>query len=686
MATETTHKVKVDILGDASNLEKELKQITSEAKKLQKQADSLRKVDQRSAKQADKITRDATKDTFKLKKKSLALEKQLGKSIRETVKDMRSKGAAGTKDAAAQKKKVAQLQAQTKALTNLSKERRKAEMADRRAQGGRGGGAGRAGKYAIRGAGMALGAGAAYAGYSFTEAAQARKQFELQQGQAFAGTDITGRQIESLRGAGEENLFTPQEVIQQTRQLLMTTGMAKTVTAVLPEMMRLSRTQGMDVGAFQGLGGTLARGDALQKGALEKSIAAGMVSGLKKGRLTEYLQAVDTLVQRQQAISPGEVGATAVNEVLARLGSTGASGLQGARGAAVASTINEAIRNPQGEAAQMMMLQAVGMGEDRSFVEAKRLQERGIFDERTGIDTLQGVMERIRTLGGGNTEETTLLGAKALGLTIDQFEEVNKALAQGGTEEQIRERLREVQGAEVGEGPNAELIAQLKQSTKEQHALVTRTEELAKPLRELEGATTELKNVLTDTLEPALIALTKILTQAVEVITLLFGQTGITGEEKEAFAGMRKKVSEGETLTEAERFKVKMKIGRMREGDIFDMIGNMGAEAMGLDAIPLMRTPEQEEQYVGLQKILTEEAQTLGRQDAERRLKEAEDKERKQDASIFASMAAEDAAGVNQGQAEAIGTATARAVGADKAPPSTPQMPTEGSTLNPGSP
>jgi len=494
MASETEHNVKVNILGDASNLEKEMKEAAADINKFQKQADRTRAVDKRTAKQVDKLVKKSAKDKEKFQKKSLDLEKRLTKSVQDTVKGMRGKDAVS-------KKEVDGLDKQTKALKKLTDARRDLEKAEKIGARGGEGGAGGGGKRRTGIVGRtAAGVGkkAASAAWSFVKTTamadlNATAEYKEQQGQAFAGTGLNVGQSNKLREAGKESLFTPQEVMKQATQLLTSTGSAKVVTDVLPEIMKLSRTQGVDAGAFQGVSATMTRGGGVEGKQLKESVAAGMVSGLKKGRLTEYLQAIDGLMQQQQQISTADTTGSGINALMAQLGSTGVAGLQGARGAGVASKIDASIRNPQGEAAEMLMLQAIGMGDSKSFVQAKEIMQEGILSDDTGMDTMKNVFKRIEELGGGNTEETQLLGSEALGLTIRQFKDVQAAMKSTGTDEEIRKKIQEVTDEKTPEG---EMVERLKQSIDVQHNLVTRMESSDTHMLDLQKAIEKLKTDL----------------------------------------------------------------------------------------------------------------------------------------------------------------------------------------------
>ena len=513
MSTETEHKVKIDILGDASNLEKELKEAASDIKKFQKNAERVRRVDASSAKELDKLTKKYSSDKMGLQKKSLSLENQISQSIRRTVRDMRGKASSSRSDLHFDKIKVKQLEQQTTALANLGKQRRKIEQADARAQRGggkRGGGGfglgaiGRGiGRYA-GGAALAVGGAAVYgAARTTTQDLSSRAQYELKRGSAQGFSGMSEAQSDTLKSAGKKAMFSPDEVLQQSAQLLTTTGSAKMVTAVLPEMMKLARTKNVDIGAFQGLGAAAVRGSGeLTVKQMREAVAAGTVAGMKKGRLTEFIQATTELQQQQMQISTGDVTGAGVNALMAQLGSTGNAGLQGMRGAGVANKMNSAIRNPQGEAMKMLMLQAVGMGDDKSYVEALEVLQQGIFDDDTGMDTMRQTVQRAVQIGGGDeNSEVTAMMAEGFNLTIRQFRDVRKALASDGTEKEIRDEVDKITKEKL---PNNPLVEQLKLSTAASHEDTERTKALAKATRDLEKEILELKKVMMEMLVPVL--------------------------------------------------------------------------------------------------------------------------------------------------------------------------------------
>ena len=536
---DTEHKVKIDILGDASNLEKEMKNATKELKQFQKSADRIRDVDTRSAKQIDRTVKKQAKDQVGLKKQSLNLEKQLSRQIRKTTRDIRSKGASSDKEG---KARLSNLKEQSKALAGLQQQRKKIEAAEK--TGGRGvfgrgvrGALSGINKYGGTAVAGVAGAGLGYVTKGITDAVQVRDEYLLQRGQAFVGTGVGVRGSERARETGRRNLFTPQETVQQARQLFQAAGSIRELGA----LQRTSRTQGVEMGTLTEFAGTLARGgsfgerDRRGKKELERTIAAGMTSGLKKGRLTEYLSAVQGLVQQQQAVSPGEVGAEAINTILARLGSTGMPGLQGAAGAAVAKQLDESIRNPQGDAAQMAMLQAIGWGEDKSYVESLRIQQRGILHKDTGIDTLKKVMERIEMLGGGATEETSLLGSRMTGLTLDQFDAVRNALAQGGTDAELRERIKGIQRDQVTTDEQDPLTGKLAQTVEQQTKLVTVSADLDETVRQNAKAFRDLSKNVLEIAVPAVKKLGKTTAEAAEGLSsLLKGDVKLPENQAEA--------------------------------------------------------------------------------------------------------------------------------------------------------
>ena len=503
MASETEHNVKVNILGDASNLEKEMKEAADEVRSFQKAADRVRKLDSRAAKSLDKLAKKSAKENKKYQKRSLETEKQIAKGIKETTKQMRSKATVSKED-------LKSIEQQSKALKGMAKQRKDLQRLE---QGGGGGGGGRRWGKGLRGFGRdaaawgksqarrAAGAAIGLPIKATMDDISASSEYNLQRGKALVGTGMTMQQSETIRKAAKKNYYTPQEALNQESQLLTSTGNAKAVTSILPEIMRLSRTQGMDAGAFQGISGTMARGGGVQKKQLKESIAAGMASGLKKGRLTEYLKSVNSLMQTYQQNSSGDITGSGINSLLAQLGSTGVSGLQGARGAGVAGKMDAAIRNPKSEAGEMMMLRAVGMGKDKSYFKAKETLQEGILNDTTGMSTIKNVFKQFAERGGGDTEATDFIASNELELTIRQAREVRQALGSGGTEKEIRDKFKKITYQKTPEG---ELTAQLKDTTIVQHNLVTRTANLDEAVRLLQAEIEALKTQVVGMLVPKL--------------------------------------------------------------------------------------------------------------------------------------------------------------------------------------
>jgi hypothetical protein len=209
------------------------------------------------------------------------------------------------------------------------------------------------------------------------------------------------------------------------------------------EMQQAMRATAMDTGEIAGVFQALRAGGAgfgggeftgQSKGGREfqKLMSAAVYSGLEKGRMPEFFEGVTTLMQKQMAVSAGDVQASEFGKVLSAFGRTGATGFQGARGAAVAARLQESFLKPGGgEWGQSLMLRAMGFGGGTSFFEAEKRREQGLT-----TDNLTRMLGQVRGEHG-----TGAAGALALrqmsGVSLTQAEELLRMPDAGLTPESL---------------------------------------------------------------------------------------------------------------------------------------------------------------------------------------------------------------------------------------------------------
>ncbi len=243
----------------------------------------------------------------------------------------------------------------------------------------------------------------------------------------------------------------------------MVPAMARATGVTGPrELQQGMRATGMDQGAVSGVYGTLARsGTSFQGGELKgqskggrefaKMIAAGMYSGLEKGRFPEFAEGVTSMMEQRGASASGDVSSEGFSKLLAAMGKTGLSGFQGARGAKLMDKVNQSIVTPGGgEWGQGLMLRAMGFGKPGSgtgYYEARKQQEKGVSDPENMSKYLSQVIAE-----GGSGKEGALRLSAISGTSLDQSEKL-LSLEQSGLTS--KEKLSEI-GKIMEEGASIE--------------------------------------------------------------------------------------------------------------------------------------------------------------------------------------------------------------------------------------
>lgn len=269
------------------------------------------------------------------------------------------------------------------------------------------------------------------------------------------------RDIRGATGKGARLGFDPIETIMQARMVGQATGNIGAVTRA----QEISRGYGMDIGqvggamgmirqAGFGFGGATGYGRANRQGErqLAKVMEAGIVSGLEKGRLPEFIQGVARVTQQVGGRVTGKVNVADIAGFQAMLGRTGLAGFKGARGAQVVSQLGQAILQPGGgEAGQAMMLQALGFGKpggQRTYYEALRTQQRGMDRPDTVRDLFTEVYSQLGQVGAGGRapvqQEANIALSEMTGLSLQQVEELGELLNSGQATEEEMQKVREI--------------------------------------------------------------------------------------------------------------------------------------------------------------------------------------------------------------------------------------------------
>lgn len=252
--------------------------------------------------------------------------------------------------------------------------------------------------------------------------------------------------------------FNLVESAQQARLMGRATG-----TTGPRELQQAMRATGLGAGEAASIFGTMAQGglgfggvSGVARGQsrggreFQRMIAAGMESGLARGRLPEFFQGVTRLMQEQQRVRVGEVGASDYAKTLALWGKTGLAGMQGMRGASILQQINQGIKRPGGgEAGKALMMQAMGFGKpggNTGFYEAEKMREQGA----SGQNIMKVMTEVEKQFGTG--QEAALTLREVFGVSLEQAEELLKIYDSSASAEEklakIDEKMEESKSLE----------------------------------------------------------------------------------------------------------------------------------------------------------------------------------------------------------------------------------------------
>lgn len=254
--------------------------------------------------------------------------------------------------------------------------------------------------------------------------------------------------------------FGPTETMMQARGIGRATG---NIGAVY-RAQQFARAYGLDVGeaggymgmirqAGFGFGGQTRYGQVAKEGtkALTEAIEAGMISGLEKGRLPEFLQGVANIAQQVGGQVAGRVNVRGIAAFQTLLASTKESGLMGARGAAVAAGLGRMVQAPGGgEAGQAMVLQALGFGKPGGrtpYYEAVKMQQRGLQDPNNVIKVFREVYRQFGAVGGGGSpemqQEANLVLSRMSGYSLDMIEKLSDIFNSSKSAEEKQKAIEE---------------------------------------------------------------------------------------------------------------------------------------------------------------------------------------------------------------------------------------------------
>jgi hypothetical protein len=428
-------------------------------------------------KSAQKQVQDMTKENIKGNTEYLKSLKDLGKAQQE-VSQSATKAEKQKQDAI--KKTSRELQDQQKKMSDMAKAWDKIKKAPGGFGRGMVAGAGLSGltqPISAKGAGGLVGRGISagvggIANFFMSGIANAYQQF-MQLGQArggLVGLGTPGQMRAGLRaggGVGGAGLgFNAMETALQARGVGRATG---NIGAVY-RAQQFARAYGMDVGEAGGYMGMLRQagygfggqvrgpGGQMQmtgrQGTREfqKIIEAGMISGLEKGRIGEFLQGVSSITSQLGAQLPGKINASGIAAQAAILGQSKLPGFQGARGMQLLGRINQAIQAPGGgEAGQAMMLQALGFGKPgggTGYYEALRMQEQGLNDPRNLPKVMKEVYSQLGDPAKGGrdkvNQEANLALKEMFGISLRQAEELQNIQISGVSQEEKQKKIAEL--------------------------------------------------------------------------------------------------------------------------------------------------------------------------------------------------------------------------------------------------
>ncbi len=528
---DITKEVNLEVTADLGKLRRAMKQAASFQKDMRRTSKAMRKEGLRGYKDLAKVSGIVSKqDKSRFGREALRAERQLQSAIKKTVKAIRDKAKASDDAARATAKEHAQLKRLTSELQKMRGARRGLGITSwgERARGV----AGTTGDYAkgmLKGLLSGLGDALTIAGTKIaggllgvvTSQMQQAYAARLQYGQAYgqlAGLGGRGQgkaTIDRARGLGVRMGFDPSAVAGIAGATARATG--RLGGTDLTTAMQFMRATGMDIGGTANIMGGLARGGAgtgRTRQEMQKMLAMGMETGLKRARMPEFFQAMTGLVNRQASVMAGDVSAMPAARLLAQMQMSKLSGLTGARGGAALAQLDAAIRKPGGgEAGQALMLQAFGFGKPggtATYYEALKRQEQGIF----GAGNAQAMFAEARRQYGGG--EAAILALREMtGLSISQLEALRDVVDSNVSSEEMQEQILRLEQEAGKKGGRFDLG---REATKQMKAFGDTTKRLAhltnrlvnigdklkKPIENIQDHINNLVEELTPTIVSAL--------------------------------------------------------------------------------------------------------------------------------------------------------------------------------------
>lgn len=165
----------------------------------------------------------------------------------------------------------------------------------------------------------------------------------------------------------------------------------------------------------------------------QRMMDLGIASGLKRGRLPEYFQGVQKVMEEQRSMQTGKIDASGIARILTMFGKTGAPGMQGAAGASIAAKLQNAFINPGGgEAGEALVMQAMGFGKpggSTDWYTAMKRRQQGLTP-----DNLRALVGEAQRQYGAGREGVAAMSAQT-GLSFDQVEKVFEAVSQNRDED-----------------------------------------------------------------------------------------------------------------------------------------------------------------------------------------------------------------------------------------------------------
>ena len=438
--SDSETEVKVKFIGETSDVQKSITKVSNLSKQLNTQANKQTKIDDKTRKVVQKAEKERQR-----------VEKTLGPKKAQIMK-------AETANLLAQAKAMREITKEKKAQNKIDKtttypnkpkpEKPKPDPNNKKGDWGTG--------VAMAAGAMAIKALATLVAMPFKAIGELQDQQRAyrQNLSSIAGYGGGGATMESTKAARKYSAklgYTPDEVIAATASQARATGSGstKSVTDNLSISRLLTQSTGETAGMF-GVQAQAGQGAAGQFNQIKRAIAAGMVTGLDKARLPEFLSGVSELTAAASGRAGGNVDSSNYAGLLATLGRSKQSGLQGARGASVLKSLESGFTSPGGgEEGQAMVMSAMGFGTGggTSYYGAKKAMEQGSAGDSGFIKKVMDYTNKTY----GNKEEANLATQQMLGgsLTLDQIEKVQGAFAAGGSKKDMDAMIADMNKSEL---------------------------------------------------------------------------------------------------------------------------------------------------------------------------------------------------------------------------------------------